>query len=41
MATLIQQQLSMKSILLEPIQQKRLPLVHVLTSKTENDEEKV
>ncbi len=41
MATLIQQQPSIKSIILEPIQQKRLPLVHVLTSKPESDEEKV
>jgi hypothetical protein len=41
MSTLTQQQPSTKSILLEPIPQKRLPLVHVLTSKPENDEEKV
>ncbi|CAF1089108.1 unnamed protein product [Rotaria sordida] len=38
MATLMQQQPTMKNIALETIPQKRFPLVHVLTSKTESDE---
>lgn len=43
MATMIQQQPSQKmgSSTLEPLLQKRFPLVHILTSKPENDDEKV
>lgn len=42
MATMIQQQMSnMGSSTFEPLTQKRLPLVHILTSKPENDDEKV
>ena len=41
MATLIQQQPSMKSTTFETLSQKRFPLVHVLTSRTESVEEKV
>jgi hypothetical protein len=41
MATLIQQQPTMRNTILEPLSQNRLPLVHVLTSKPESDEEKV
>ncbi len=41
MATLTQQQPPMRNTILEPLLQKRLPLVHVLTSKIESDEEKV
>lgn len=41
MATLTQQQPMMRNTTLETISQKRLPLVHVLTSKTESYEEKV
>lgn len=41
MATLTQQPINIKNTILEPILQRRLPLVHVLTSKSENDEEKV
>ncbi|CAF3693408.1 unnamed protein product, partial [Rotaria sp. Silwood1] len=38
MVTLMQQQLMMQNTTLETIPQKRFPLVHVLTSKTESDE---
>ncbi|CAF3249567.1 unnamed protein product, partial [Rotaria sp. Silwood2] len=38
MATLMQQQPTMRTTALETIPQKRFPLVHVLTSKTESDE---
>ena len=42
MATMIQQQMTkMGSSTFEPLTQKRLPLVHILTSKPENDDEKV
>ena len=41
MATLTQQQPTMRSTLLEPLPQKHFPLVHILTSKPENDEVKV
>jgi hypothetical protein len=41
MATLTQQQPLMRNVTLGTISQKRFPLVHILTSKTESDEEKV
>lgn len=41
MATLTQQATYIKNTILEPITQRRFPLVHVLTSKTDNDDEKV
>ena len=41
MATLMQQQPTMKDLSLETIPQHRFPLVHVLTSKSESDEAKV
>jgi hypothetical protein len=41
MTTLMQQQSATRNTALETIPQKRFPLVHVLTSKSENDEDKV
>ncbi len=41
MTTLTRQQSATRSTALETIPQKRFPLVHVLTSKSENDEDKV
>jgi hypothetical protein len=41
MTTLTQQQSATRSTTLETIPQNRFPLVHVLTSKSENNEDKV
>jgi hypothetical protein len=41
MTTLTRQQSATRNTTLETIPQKRFPLVHVLTSKSENDEDKV
>jgi hypothetical protein len=41
MATLTQQQPNLRNLTFETTPQKRFPLVHVLTSKSESDEEKV
>lgn len=41
MAMLMQRQATMESRTFETMPQKRFPLVHVLTSKTESDDTKV
>ena len=41
MATITEQQSTMKSVTLTTMQEKRFPLVHILTSKPEQDDEKV
>lgn len=37
----VQQQSIVKSLILPKISQNRLPIVHILTSRTDNDDERV